>query len=1037
MPVREERKLVTVLFADLVGSTALAGDEDPERVRLRLERFYEAMAEEIERTGGTVEKFAGDAVMAVFGAPTALEDHAERALHAALGMQRRLHELFEGDLAMRVGVNSGEVVVGKARVGSSFVTGDAVNTCDRLQKAAEPGEVLAGERTVAAASGAFEFGHARVVEAKGKSEGVRCRPVLRALTLMRPRGVGGLRRVFVGRESELELLLATFRRAVVQSEPHLVSIVGEPGVGKTRLVRELWEALEKEEPVPLRRTGRCLPYGDGITYWALGEVLKEQFRLLDSDAPADVLARLGEREILGLALGLDVAQELHPFEARERLHVEAVAFVEELAAERPLVLLVEDLHWAEDDLLDLLDRMAREARGSILLLATSRPELLDRRPVWGGGRRNTAAIWLEPLPDDDTSRLLEELLGLELTAPVRDLFLERAEGNPFFVEELLGALIETGVLDRDGETWRAHELPPDFNAPDSVTAVLAARMDRLPPREKAALQAAAVVGRVFWGGPVVHLLGGKQEPNFSLLEERDFIRRRGGSSMAGEFEYAIKHQLTREVAYASIPKAARGQLHASFAEWLETSDPARDENASLLAYHYAEAVRPEDADLAWAGRHDEAARLRDRAVAWLRRAAELARGRYEIDEAIQLLRRGADLVGEPAERSALWREIGLCNALKFDGEAFWDAMQRSLEICPDRATCGETYGLLAFHTAGRAGMWKTRLQPETVQEWIDRALELSEPASSGRARALIARCYAGRAETEAAREAGEIAERLGDVELRSYAWDARAVAAFDERRFADALTWLQRRLELVDEISDPDHLADVYATAVAACAVMGRFREARRLARVQDELSTRLTTHHRVHGVSVVLELDELEGSWSSIVTLEQRTREVVEANLETPCIRNMRSLLICAAAFEVLGGDVEARALEQRAEALEMLGFDNALRAPRLRLALVRGNRERATQLVQAGVDASPSWYGPAAVAAWLDALVALGEGEAIEEAAPGWALSGTYFEPFALRALGAARRDDGLLAMSDEHFVALGLEWHRAQTERLLAGI
>ena len=174
-------------------------------------------------------------------------------------------------------------------------------------------------------------------------------------------------------------------------------------------MRELWEALEKEEPVPLRRTGRCLPYGDGITYWALGEVLKEQFRLLDSDAPADVLARLGEREILGLALGLDVAQELHPFEARERLHVEAVAFVEELAAERPLVLLVEDLHWAEDDLLDLLDRIAREARGSILLLATSRPELLDRRPVWGGGRRNTAAIWLEPLPDDDTSRLLEEL----------------------------------------------------------------------------------------------------------------------------------------------------------------------------------------------------------------------------------------------------------------------------------------------------------------------------------------------------------------------------------------------------------------------------------------------------------------------------------------------------------------------------------------------------------------------------------------------------------------------------------------------------
>ena len=242
MRAGEERKLVTVLFADLVGSTAMADGEDPERIRLTLDRFYDAMAGEIERRGGTVEKFAGDAVMAVFGAPAALEDHAERALHAALAMLARLEELFGGRLALRVGVNTGEVVVGQAREGSSYVTGDAVNVGARLEQAASAGEVLAGERTVTAAGAAFEFGEPRTVDAKGKPGGVTCRPVLRALELARPRGAHGLREVFVGRESELDLLGATYRRSVAQREPHLVTIVGEPGVGKSRLVQELWRS---------------------------------------------------------------------------------------------------------------------------------------------------------------------------------------------------------------------------------------------------------------------------------------------------------------------------------------------------------------------------------------------------------------------------------------------------------------------------------------------------------------------------------------------------------------------------------------------------------------------------------------------------------------------------------------------------------------------------------------------------------------------------------------------------------------------------
>lgn len=1033
----EERKLATVLFADLVGSTAQAHAEDPERVRARLDRFYDAMAEEIERTGGTVEKFAGDSVMAAFGAPSALEDHAERALHAALAMRRRLVEDFGDDLQLRIGVNTGDVVVGQAREGSSFVTGDAVNVGARLEQAAAPGEILAGERTVAAARGAFEFGDLRVMEGKGKPEGIACRPVLRALTLARPRGVGGLRRVFVGRESELELLRATFRRTVAQREPHLVTIVGEPGVGKTRLVRELWDALADEEPAPLRRTGRCLPYGEGITYWPLGEVLKEHLGILESDPPQEIRRRLGDREILALALGLDATGSLHPLDARERLHQAVVEFVEELAADRPCVKLVEDIHWAEDDLLDLLERVVRDARAPVVVLGTARPELLDRRPTWGARQRNTTTIWLEPLRAMDTSSMLDELVGLELPREVRDLVVERAEGNPFFVEELVGALVEAGVLVRENGSWLVRELPDGFSAPDSVHAVLAARIDRLPPTEKEALQAASVVGRIFWQGPVVHLLG-RDEPDFVLLEERDFIRRRSGSTMAGELEYAIKHQLTREVAYASIPKARRGRLHAAFADWLEHSDPARDEFAPLLAYHYAEAVRPEDSDLAWAEQPEELARLRSVAVAWLRRAAQLARGRYEIDEAIQLLSRATELVDDPADRSALWREIGVCNALKFDGEAFWTAMETSLELCTDRTTCAETYSLLAFQTSIRSGMWKVRPDRGRVEEWVDRALELDQERGVIRARALLARVFIEPAEVpdDVVSEAVTLAERNGEPELRSYAFGARSHVAYGRLQFDEAATWSERRLELVTEVEDPDVLCDVYESAVPVAAAIGRFREAKRLAGLHEELGRRLSAHHRVHSVSLELELAEAMGGWEAIAEATGRVEHAVTENLATPCVRNARDLLLCAIAHESVGESGRALELEREAEKLAGEGHERALNPPRLRLALVRGNRDRARALVGIPLQRTFVW-GPAVYGTYLDALVAVREHELIERDAPGLVRAGTAIEPFALRALGAAHGDDELLARAQERFAALRLDWHAAQTERLLAGL
>src|SRR5215471_8921 len=378
----EERKLVTVLFADLVGSTELAGAQDPERTRGMLDRFYDAMAGEVERVGGTVEKFVGDAVVAAFGAPTAHEDHAERALHAAVAMQHRLVELFGDRLALRIGVNTGDVVVGRPREGSSFVTGDAVNVGARLEQAAAPGEILVGERTVAAVRGAFEFAGPVRIEAKGKPEGVVCRKLVRALSLTRPRGVGGLPPVFVGRGSELAQLQEAYRRVVATSRPLLVSVVGDAGVGKTRLVREFWRWLSRRPEQPLLRSGRCLSYGHGITYWPLGEVLKEHLGIRESDPPEVVAGRVADREGLGFTLGLAPPPGMHPLTVRDRLRTSWVGFLTELAGERPAVVLVEDLHWAGEELCELLAMLADQVAGPLLLVVTARPELLDQRPGW-------------------------------------------------------------------------------------------------------------------------------------------------------------------------------------------------------------------------------------------------------------------------------------------------------------------------------------------------------------------------------------------------------------------------------------------------------------------------------------------------------------------------------------------------------------------------------------------------------------------------------------------------------------------------------
>ena len=479
-----ERKVATVLFADLVGSTELGGAQDPERTRAVMDRFYDAMAAEIETAGGTVEKFAGDAVMAAFGVPQAHEDDAERALHAALSMRRRLDELFGDTLSLRIGVNTGEVVVGRPREGSSFVTGDVVNVAARLEQAAAAGEILAGERTVAAARGAFEFGEPMTVEAKGKPAGVAGRRIVRALSLMRSRGVGGLRRAFVGRERELGLLQAAYRE-LDGARPRLVTIVGEPGVGKTRLVREAWEWLAGETPEPLRRTGRCLSYGQGITYWPLAEVLKEHFGILESDPPASVLRRLEGREILGLTLGLDVAGGPPP-PHRPRPSARRLGRLHEQSRRRAACRGARGGH--------PLGR-AGAARPARATRARCEWAAAARRDCASGAARHSPGVGRRAACSLDHSsssrslprrrRMLDELLGRRASGLRARRHRGARRGEPVLRRGAARDADRPGCPRARRRTLASGRAPAGFAVPDSVQAVLAARMDLLaPPRRR-------------------------------------------------------------------------------------------------------------------------------------------------------------------------------------------------------------------------------------------------------------------------------------------------------------------------------------------------------------------------------------------------------------------------------------------------------------------------------------------------------------------------------------------------------------------------
>ena len=625
---RRQRKVVTILFADLVGFTSRSERLDPEDVAAELGRYHAHVRAELQRYGGTVEKFIGDAAMAIFGAPVAHEDDPERAVRAALEI---LEWAADEGVDMRVGINTGEALVtvdARPEAGETMAAGDVVNTAARLQSAAPVNGILAGEQAYRATERAIEYRASAPVQAKGKAEPVPAWQVVQARARVGVDRVHGA--ALVGRTREVALLEDALARTIAERSPQLITLVGVPGIGKSRLVLELFHAVERRPELIHWRQGRCLPYGDGVTFWALGEMVKAQAGILEGDDEAEAGRKLSAavadpwieshlRPLVGLPGGAAAAGD-----AREEAFTAWRRYFEGLADERPLVLVFEDLHWADDNLLDFVDNLVDWTSGvPLLVVATARPELLTRRPGWGGGKLNALTVSLSPLSDDDTARLLHQLLGSVLPAETQTRLLGNAGGNPLYAEEFARIFRDRGT---EGEL------------PETVQGLIAARLDLLEPEQKALLQDAAVIGKRFWTGALASLADRPGlESALHELERKEFVRRERSSSIVDETEYAFRHLLVRDVAYGLIPRAERAAKHLAAARWTEQLG-RREDHAEMLAHHYLEALELTTA----AG--GSAAEFSDAARAALTDSGDRAFALFAYDAAIRFFQAALDLL---------------------------------------------------------------------------------------------------------------------------------------------------------------------------------------------------------------------------------------------------------------------------------------------------------------------------------------------------------------------------------------------------------
>jgi class 3 adenylate cyclase/tetratricopeptide (TPR) repeat protein len=609
-----ERKVVTVLFVDLVGFTAMSETLDPEDVQRILAPYYETARTQLVRYGGTVEKFIGDAVMALFGAPVAHEDDPERAVRAAWAVCQSVARLESPPalptLHVRIGITTGEAIVlrtASPREGEAMAHGDVVNTAARLQAQAPVDGILVDERTYRATRFMIDFRAAEPIRARGKTEPV---PVWEVVAPRARLGIDRHRhqRRIVDRRDELQAMETALETAVETGSAHRVVLSGPAGIGKSRLVWELFRDVDRSRRLVYWRQGRSLPYGDGVTFWALAEIVKAQAGILATDsteavreklrlAVQDVIAERNDAEWIGDHLaplaGLPAVPELRPEDRAEAFSAWR-GFLEALAARRPLVLVFEDLHWADDGLLDFIsDQLGNRFQRPLVVVGTCRPELLERRPDWEGQRTGATLLELEPLSKEETGRLVADLLGGGDTPDeLRSLVIERTGGNALYAEEYVHMLLDRGLLEQSGSSWALNA--EDVPLPDSVHAIIAARLDALPAELKQLLQDASVVGKGFWLDALASVGGyprATAEARVRDLERKQLVRREHDSIVSGEPQYAFFHDVVRDVAHSQIPRAVRADKHRRAGEWIESLAADRSEDhAEMLAHHYLTAL---------------------------------------------------------------------------------------------------------------------------------------------------------------------------------------------------------------------------------------------------------------------------------------------------------------------------------------------------------------------------------------------------------------------------------------------------------------
>ncbi|HUF06749.1 MAG TPA: AAA family ATPase [Candidatus Binatia bacterium] len=1029
---RQERKVVTVLFADLVGFTSRAERLDPEDVHALLAPYHARVKAELERFGGTVEKFIGDAVMALFGGSIAHEDDPERAVRAALAIT----EWAEGekDLQVRIGVTTGEALVSleaRPEVGEGMASGDVVNTAARLQVAAPVGGILVDETTYRATNRVIGYVEADAVEAKGKAEPI---PAWRAVEALSRLGVdvrqhGGA--PLVGRRRELDVLTSALERVKQRGEPELVTLVGVPGMGKSRLVFELLQEVDREPDLVTWRQGRSLPYGDGVTFWALGEMVKAQAGILETDGATEATQKLEHttrglvadrreaervvrhlRPLVGLATNVELGRDQNEVFSAWRL------FLESLAAERPLVLVFEDLHWADDSLLDFVDHLVDWASGApMLVVGTARPELLTRRLGWGGGKANSTTLSLDALSDAETGMLVRSLLG-RAVAPtdVQAEVLARAGGNPLYAEEFARM-----VAERVGRAATGEDL-----LPESVQGIIAARLDGLPRAEKALLQDAAVVGKVFWRGTVAQIAsdGPELDERLHNLARKEFIRREPRSSVSGEIEYAFRHVLVRDVAYGQIPRAGRAEKHRHAAAWIESlGDERADDRAEMLVHHYVSALE----FAAASGQPTDD--LRARAHAALRDAGDHALALNAPLAAAGFYARALEhLGGDEATRPDLFfrRARALYTAFAEEAIAAAEEARDALLATGDTRRAAQCQQMISR-------LWWYRGRTDHAHAHMHRAEELigddrtSEPAVRVLGNAARLRQLAGEHEAalRLARDVMPAADVLGLDVMRSNLVSTVGMARIDLGDPGGLLD-MERAREIALGAGE---LGEAYNTSQNLAARLyeaGETRHAWAIAKEAMEIAIKTGSTTNIGFQEAVLSLERYEtGDWDAAVA--EWDRILGDSELAV----TMRPALLCKRALVRLARDDGSGALADVARALEASRFRVESRGEVLaagtRIHAELGELDEARRLAAdflADPDPRLAVFEPFAFVAGR-----LGHAEAVRRKLGHRRASG----PYAAAILAVV---DGEFADAAERYAALGVRPEEARARQLAGG-